>query len=191
MNILLPLIILIILAVIYAGSLNNPRNRLYVVIGILALILFICWFHYKAEMHVLELFLSQQQQNNNNITSNIKIHTNCLPNPDHINDHLNNYVTLNEKLAPFGTYDGVVLPNNMKTAPLMKNVFITSPVGDDILLTHDPVSDTFPSVDGTPNGEKHLFMFAHNNFGKGCHSQYSTDRGMVCHSNEQLKMFKN
>ena len=48
----------------------------------------------------------------------------------------------------------------------------------------------YPSVDGTPNGDKHLIVFANNHANINCKSQYSTSTGQVCLSREQINMFK-
>lgn len=185
MNILLPLIVLIILAVIYAGSINSSRTRLMIVIAVLVLILGLCYLQLSGKSIPIEGFMGISGYAPINYT---------LRNSDGIVGGGKgcdgyNYMNINNQISPLGTYDGVMLSRKIDTAPLMKNIFITSPVGDDIQLTVDPASKTFPSVDGTPDGEKHLFVFAKNNFGGECHSQYSTDRGQVCISPEQLNMF--
>jgi hypothetical protein len=183
MNILLPLIILVILAVIYAGSLNNPRSRLYVVIFILVLILVLCWLQMRSTtLRSLEGFqLSGYSPLGYKLSLDNGIGAKGCDGY--------NYMDINNQISPLGTYDGLILPNHLTSAPLMKNIFITSPVGDDIKLTQDPSSKNFPTVDGTPNTDKHLFVFANNNFGGECRSQYSTDRGQVCISPEQINMF--
>lgn len=205
MNILLPLIVIVILAVLYAGTVNNARTRLYVVIGVLVIVFGLCWLELRPNGRdmgwMFEGFTSASSagagsglagyaplnytmrimDNNPNLAgSAASIQGGC--------DGYN-YQNLNSLLSPLGTYDGINLPRKIDTAPLMGNVFLTSPVGDDIQLTEDPASKNFPTVDGTPNGEKHLFVFAKNNFGGACHSQYSTDRGQVCISPEQVNMF--
>jgi len=205
MNILLPLIVLVILAVLYAGTVNNARTRLYVVIGVLVIVFGLCWLELRScsqEMGwMYEGFTSASgvgagsglagyaplgytmrliDNNPNQAGSAASIPGGC--------DGYN-YMNVNSQISPLGTYDGIRLPSKIDTAPLMGKVFLTSPVGDDIQLTEDPASKNFPTVDGTPNGDKHLFVFANNNFGGACHSQYSTDRGQVCISPEQVNMF--
>lgn len=175
MNILLPLIILIILSVVYAGSLNNTRHRLYIVISVLILILVLCW-------------LNSRSYENFNLNGYAPLDYKLTVSNNTGCDGLN-WMNVNNQISPLGTYDGIILPNKIDTAPLMKKVFITSPVGDDILLTQDPASRNFPTVDGTPNTNKHLFMFANNNYGGTCHSQYSTSTGQVCISPEQVHFF--
>ena len=206
MNILLPLIVLVILAVLYAGTVNNARTRLYVVIGVLVIVFGLCWLELRSNglggmEWMREGFVSASSagagsglagyapldytmrttDNNPNLAGS------ASSTPGGCDGY--NYQNLNSLISPIGSYDGIRLPNKIDTAPLMGKVFITSPVGDDIQLTEDPASKNFPTVDGTPNGEKHLFVFANNNFGGTCHSQYSTDRGQICISPEQVNMF--
>lgn len=183
MNILLPLIVLIILAVIYAGSLNNARSRLYVVVVVLILILLLCWLQMRSSKYMLEGF---EMTGYAPLGYKLKIDD---ANPAETGCDGYNYMNINNQISPLGTYDGLRFPLNLSTAPLMNKVFINSPVGDDIQLTEDPASKYFPSIDGTPDGEKHLFVFAKNNYGGGCHSQYSSDMGMLCPSKEQVNMF--
>ena len=203
MNILLPLIVLIILAVLYAGTVNNARTRLYVVICVLVIVFGLCWLELRpirsglayegfasassagsgsglAGYAPLDYTMRTTDNNPNLAGSAPSISGGC--------DGYN-YQNLNSLISPIGSYDGIRLPSKIDTAPLMGNVFINSPVGDDIQLTEDPASKNFPSVDGTPTGEKHLFVFAKNNYGGSCHSQYSTSTGQVCISPEQLNMF--
>jgi hypothetical protein len=180
MDILLPLIVLVILAVIYAGSLNNSRHRLYVVIGVLILILVLCWLQLRSDMFYEGFELNGYAP----LGYKLRVNDGSAGGCDGYN-----YMNVNNQLSPLGTYDGIYLPSKIDTAPLMNKVFLTSPVGDDIQLTQDPSSKNFPTVDGTANSDKHLFVFANNNFGGACHSQYSTDRGQVCISPEQVNMF--
>jgi hypothetical protein len=198
MNILLPLIVLVILAVLYAGTVNNARTRLYVVIGVLVIVFGLCWMELRSNGQGLGRlyegfngsglggyapldYTMRLVDNNPNMAGSAGLTSGGCDGY--------NYQNLNSLISPLGSYDGIRLPNKIDTAPLMGKVFLTSPVGDDIQLTEDPASKYFPSVDGTPNGEKHLFTFAKNNYGGSCHSQYSTDRGMVCPSPEQVNMF--
>ena len=183
MNILLPLIVLILLAVVYAGSLNNSRSRLYVVVIVLCLILLLCCLQMRSYNSMNEGF---KFTGYSPLEYKLKLNDS---DPSNSSCDGYNYMNVNNQISPLGTYDGIDLPNKIDTAPLMNKVFINSPVGDDIQLTEDPASQYFPSVDGTKNGEKHLFVFANNNYGGACHSQYSTSTGQVCISPEQVKMF--
>ncbi len=196
MNILLPLIVLIILAVLYAGTVNNARTRLYVVIGVLVIVFGLCWMELKPSTgrYMLEGFKGSSlggyaplDYTMRIIDNNPNLAGSAGSTPGGCDGY--NYQNLNSLISPLGSYDGIRLPNKIDTEPLMGKVFITSPVGDDIQLTEDPASKYFPSVDGTPNGEKHLFVFAKNNRSPFCHSQYSSSEGQVCISPEQVNMF--
>lgn len=208
MNYILPLIVFILLAVLLAASMNNAKTRLYIVVAMLVFILLLCWFqmqnrdvpylqNIRNSLGSLGSMMNKEGfQVNGYAPLNYKLRLESgLPGSgDGAADGTGcdgyNYMDVNSQISPLGTYDGIVFPRKIDTVPLMKNVFLTSPVGDDIQLTQDPASKFFPTVDGTPNADKHLFMFANNNYGGGCHSQYSTDRGQVCISKEQLDMFK-
>lgn len=185
MNILLPLVVLVVLAVIYAGSLNSSRSRLYVVVSVLVIILVLCWLQAHSINSLFEGF-SMQSQGYAPLDYKLRLDESAVPKTG-CDGY--NYMNVNNQISPLGTYDGIYLPSKIDTAPLMNKVFINSPVGDDIQLTEDPSSKYFPSVDGTLNGEKHLFVFANNNYGGACHSQYSTSSGQLCISPEQVNMF--
>jgi len=189
MNLLLPLIVLIILAVLWAGSVENPRKRLCIVVSVLILILLLCWLQTGLQNMLEPFSLSgyapltyKLQVDNGNPMS---------MGPKSCDGY--NYMDINSQISSTGTYDGIVLPNKLVSAPLLNKVFINSPVGDDIQLTQDPASKNFPTVDGQPNSDKHLFMLANNIVSWDCcPSQFGTDssRGCVCLSKEQLDLFR-
>ena len=59
-------------------------------------------------------------------------------------------------------------------------------MGEEIQLTNDPVSYSFPTVDGKKDSPKKMFLFAHNRSSFDCcPSTYSDDRGCVCTTNAQ------
>ena len=178
MYLLLPLIILVILGCIYAGSFKTPINRLKVVIFLLVIILFLCYL----QMNNKEPFSGfsgyaplDYKLNNSNGSS-------C--------DGFN-YNNINSQISSTGTYDGLVLKSNIVTKPLVDPVTIFSPVGDGIKLSQPLGNEMFPTIDGQPNSAKHLFSFAHNVVSPDCcgNSNISSDMGCVCYSPEQLKMF--
>ena len=211
MNILLPCVVLIILAVVYAGSLHNSKSRLYVVITILFFILLLCWIQLNTSINNSNNSNNSNNRNNRNNSNNriehfyqsgyapldykLQLDNNSLY--DSVSASGNGgvcdsvkYMNINNKLSPLGTYDGLNLPgNNIHTAPLNDKVFLTTPSGEDLELTEDMSSKNYPSVDGTESGNKHLFVFANNNANINCKSQYSTSTGQVCLSPEQINMF--
>lgn len=93
------------------------------------------------------------------------------------------------------SYDGIKL--NFKAndcgwrhppcdVPLLDQVLVTSPVGDNIPLTNDPSSYSFPTTDGDATSPQKMFMLAHNQVSpKCCPSTFSTDRGCVCTTKKQ------
>lgn len=95
----------------------------------------------------------------------------------------------------FSSFDGRKLSNEKSgcgwrhppcDVPLHSKVDITTPVGDDVKLTDDPVSYSFPTVDGDKKSPKKMFMLAHNQISpKCCPSTFSTDRGCVCITKKQ------
>lgn len=191
MNILLPLIVLIILAVLYAGTVNNARTRLYVVVAVIAIVMGLCWLELRPSKSSFGGFTMEGFSGYAPLDYTMRV---VDANPNMAGSAGTgcdgfNYMDVNSQISPLGTYDGIRLPSKIDTTPLMKNVFVTSPVGDDIQLTQDPASKNFPTVDGTPNTDKHLFVFANNNNSPFCHSQYSTSTGQVCISPEQVNMF--
>jgi hypothetical protein len=177
MELFLPLIILIILGCIYAGSLNTASSRLNVVLCMLVFIIAICYI-----------------QLNNDAFTNSKGYAPInyvLRNNNKTCDGLN-YKGINQQISSTGSYDGVKLESNMVTHPLINPVTIFNPVGDGIKLTQPLGNKRFPTVDGQKDSAKHLFTFAYNNVSPDCcgHSNVSSDMGCVCYSPEQLKMIQ-
>ena len=174
---LLSLIILVILGCIYAGSLKTSSKRLSVVVGMLILILFLCYLQIKNTDGFTGV--------NGYAPLDYKLRNgNCSNNQF-------NYGDINSQISSTGTYDGIKLKSNIVTKPLVNPITIFSPVGDGVKLTQPLGNEMYPSVDGTPNGDKFLFSFANNVVSPDCcgSSNMSSDMGCVCYSPEQLKMF--
>lgn len=92
------------------------------------------------------------------------------------------------------SYDGLKLSAKQvnQQHQLLPSVQITSPVGEDITLKQDPVSYSFPTVDGGKDSVKKMFMFAHNKSSLACcPSTFSDDRGCVCTTEQQRNMIYN
>lgn len=86
-------------------------------------------------------------------------------------------------------YNGLVLNTKSKNTnyQLLPTVKHVSNVGEEIPLTDDPVSYSFPTVDGNKNSAKKMFMFAHNRSSFDCcPSTFSDDRGCVCTTPDQV-----
>jgi hypothetical protein len=179
MNCFLPLIILIILGCIYAGSFKTSTSRLNVIVCMLTFILAICYFQLNNEGftgYTSYAPLNYVLKNSNN--------TNCGG---------LNYNNINNQISSTGTYDGIKLKSQSVTKPLVNPVTIFSPVGDSIKLSQPLGNKMYPTVDGQPGSPKHLFSFAYNNVSPDCcgHSNLSSDMGCVCYSQEQLKRIRN
>ena len=177
----IPLIILVILVCIYAGSLKSPSQRLSVVVSMLIIILFLCYLQIINN----EAFTGYGYSGYAPIDYKLK-NNNNNPGCSDIN-----YATFNNQVSSTGTYDGIRLKSQIVSKPLIDPVTIFSPVGDGIKLSQPLGNEMYPSVDGKPNSPKHMFSFAYNNVSPECcgSSNISSDMGCVCYSPEQLKMF--
>jgi hypothetical protein len=72
--------------------------------------------------------------------------------------------------------------------PLLKDVDIYNPTGESKKITPDVLSEGLPSVDGTEDERKKLFMFTYNQCRpECCPSTYTCDRGCVCTTEQQRK----
>ena len=174
----LPLIILIILGCVYAGSLKTSSSRLRVVVCMLLLILFLCYL----QMNTKEMFSGYSGYSPLDYKLTNGSNSGC--------DKFN-YSNINSQIGSTGTYDGIKLKSNIVSKPLVDPITIFSPVGDGIKLTQPLGNEMYPSIDGQPKSAKHLFTFAHNVVSPDCcgNSNISSDMGCVCYSPEQLKMF--
>ena len=187
MNYLLPLIILIILACVYAGSLKNPKSRLTVVVVVLAFILVLCWLQMRGDVSRREGFSGfggyAPLGYNMRIAGDNGSSTGCGG---------YNYADVNSQVGSSG-YDGIKLKWDIPTRPLLASPVIFSNVGDAIPLTQPLGGESFPSIDGNPNSPKHMFTLARNQSSWDCcPSPFGTDGGdgCLCLSKEQLDMFK-
>ena len=174
----LPLIILIILGCVYAGSLKTSSSRLRVVVCMLLLILFLCYL----QMNTKEMFSGYSGYSPLDYKLTNGSNSGC--------DKFN-YSNINSQIGSTGTYDGIKLKSSIVSKPLVDPITIFSPVGDGIKLTQPLGNEMYPSIDGQPKSAKHLFTFAHNVVSPDCcgNSNISSDMGCVCYSPEQLKMF--
>ena len=191
---LLPLIILVILGCIYAGSLTNPKTRLYVVVTILILILSLCYIQINGGLN-LDMF---SNKNENFASMGYASLDYVMRNGNGSNSSNGqgcdgfNYANINNQIGTLGTYDGLVLPNKFVTKPLLASPVIFTPTGDGIVLTEDPASKNFPTVNGKKGSPKHLFSLANNMVSWDCcgSSPFSSGQnGCVCLSDEQMAMF--
>jgi len=172
-------LVLFVLMLVALYVINRQKSKsLTYALGLLAIILIVC-----ANTHDnIEHFSSGLQYANLEYKmgpmSGLK-----LKESDGLNQHA------------FSTFDGLKLHNTKSgcgwrhppcDVPLLSKVDITTPVGEDITLTNDPVSYSFPTIDGDKNSPQKMFMLAHNQSSpKCCPSTFSTDRGCVCLTKKQ------
>lgn len=185
MNYLLPLIILIILACVYAGSLKNPKSRLTVVVVVLAFILVLCWLQMGGDVWRREGFSGQGYAGldyNMRVFGDDGTSSGCGG---------YNYADVNSQVGPTGSYDGIRLTSKLTTRPLENTVSIFTPTGDQVALTEPLGNKDYISIDGNPNSPKFLFSYAKNAVDFNCtgSTNLMSDMGPVCYSPEQLQMF--
>ena len=185
MNYLLPLIILIILACVYAGSLKNPKSRLTVVVVVLAFILVLCWLQMQGDVSRREGFSGfggyAPLGYNMRIAGDNGTSSGCGG---------YNYADVNSQVGSSG-YDGIRLTSKLTTRPLENTVSIFTPTGDQVALTEPLGNKDYPNIDNNPNSPKFLFSYARNVSSPDCFgsSNLMSDSGAICYSPEQLKMF--
>jgi len=181
MNMLLPLIILVLLGCIYAGSLKNPNTRLWTVICVLLIILFLCYIQSNnegfGEFSGYAPLTYNMQNGGENCTNK---------------ENSKNYADINNKLSPLSSYDGIKLDNRVVSKPLGNNPIFWSPVGDGYVLKDAMNSENFPTIDGKPGSPKSMFVLKNNTVSWDCcPSTFGAGQnGCVCYSPEQLKMFQ-
>lgn len=184
-HMLLPFIILIVLACIYAGSLKNPSSRLCVVVCVLIVILLLC----ALQVHGREGFLSGYSGYSpigytmRNGGSGVGEDGGCGG---------YNYKDINNQIGSTGTYDGIRLKSKIVTKPLLNSPVIFTPTGDGVPLTQPLGNAMYPTIDGQTGSPKFLFSLANNQSSWDCcPSPFGSDGGdgCVCLSEEQLAMF--
>ena len=128
-----------------------------------------------------------------------------------VNDNQENFSSpVNYKMGP---YTDIVLDNDKYRIPhpkyikdkpdtkcnwrkrpcdvqLHSDINFVAPVGIETRYVEDPDhSKSFPTVDGTKDGKRSLFMFTHNQCHPDCcPSTYSCDKGCVCTTKQQRKL---
>jgi hypothetical protein len=192
MQMLLPLLILVILGCIYAGSLKTSKSRLTVVVFILVIILILCYIQmsYK-NREMFSGFNGYSPLNyvmtNGGSGGNVGI--------DGQNSNVDcgryNYGDINSQIGPSGTYDGLRLKSRIATNPLINDVTIFNNVGDGYVLKDAMNSENFPTIDGQLDSPKSMFVLKNNAVSWDCcPSTFGAGmNGCVCPSKEQLNMF--
>jgi hypothetical protein len=194
MQMFLPLIILVILGCVFAGSLKTPKSRLTVVVSILAIILILCYLQIKTKHY--EGFNGNSlsgyaplgyTMTNGGSGGNVGIDGQ----DSNVQSGRYNYGDINSQIGPSGTYDGLKLKSQIATNPLINDVTIFNNVGDGYVLKDSMNSEKFPTIDGQPNSPKSMFVLKNNAVSWDCcPSTFGAGmNGCVCPSKEQLDMF--
>jgi hypothetical protein len=193
MYMFLPLIILVILGCIFAGSLKTPQSRLTVVVCILVIILILCYIQMRTKGK--ERFSSSLSgyapldytMKNGGSGGNVGIDGQ----DSNVNCGRYNYGDINSQIGTSGTYDGIRLKSQIATNPLINDVTIFNNVGDGYVLKDAMNSQDFPTIDGQPNSPKSMFVLKNNAVSWDCcPSTFGAGmNGCVCPSKEQLAMF--
>ena len=189
---LLPLLILVILGCIYAGSLKTAKSRLTVVVFILVIILILCYIQmsYKNK----EMFSGfngyspiDYVMTNGGSGGNVGIDGQ----DSKVDCGRYNYGDINSQIGPSGTYDGLRLKSSIATNPLINDVTIFNNVGDGYVLKDAMNSQDFPTIDGQEGSPKSMFVLKNNAVSWDCcPSTFGAGmNGCVCPSKEQLAMF--
>jgi len=192
MNMFLPLIILVILGCVYAGSLKDPKSRLSVVVCVLLLILLLCYFQ----------MVTKGREGFNSLSGYAPLDYKMLNGGNGGNVGIDgqdsnvdcgkyNYGDINSQIGPSGTYDGLLLKSKIATRPVINDVTIFNNVGDGYVLKDAMNSENFPSIDGRPGSPKSMFVLKNNAVSWDCcPSTFGAGmNGCVCPSEEQLNMF--
>jgi len=192
MQMLLPLIILVILGCIYAGSLKTSQSRLTVVVFILLLILILCYIQMSYKNREMFSGVSgfaplDYTMRNGGSGGNVGIDGQ----DSKIDCGRYNYGDINSQIGPSGTYDGLRLKSQIPTNPLINDVTIFNNVGDGYILKDPMNSEYFPTIDGQPNSPRSMFVLKNNAVSWDCcPSTFGAGmNGCVCPSKEQLDMF--
>lgn len=156
---LVPLLLFLIIVVVYVATQKNINNLMYSLVGV-CILMAVCLFDMR------EKFV--------NYASTDYTMGSCDG---------QNVVDWRTRPPP---YADLIIPSKKPDYKLMSDVTIFSPVGEGIKLTSDPVSSSFPTVDGKANSPRQLFMLSHNfSHPSCCPSTFSTSTGCVCTSKAQ------
>ena len=185
MNMFLPLIILVILGCMYAGSLKTPKSRLSVVVCVLLFILILCYMKSKESFNGYAPL--DYKILNGGSGGNVGIDGQ----DSNVSCGKYNYSDINSQIGTSGTYDGLMLKSNLITKPILNDVTIFNNVGDGYILKDSMNSENFPTIDGQKGSPKSMFVLKNNSVSWDCcPSTFGAGmNGCVCTSKEQLDMF--
>jgi len=179
----LPLIVLIILGCVYAGSLKSPQSRLTAVVVILTLILIICYIQMISKNK--ELFAGFTGY------APVKYVMHNAGSDKSAGCDGYNYGDINNQIGPLGSYDGIRLKSEIATKPLISDVTIFNNVGDGYILKDSMNSESYPLIDGQKGSPRSMFVLKNNAVSWDCcPSTFGAGmNGCVCPSKEQIAMF--
>ena len=189
---LLPLLILVILGCIYAGSLKTSKSRLTVVVFILVIILILCYIQMSYKNKEMFSGFNGYSPLNYVMTNGGSGGNVGIDGQDsNVDCGRYNYGDINSQIGPSGTYDGLRLKSRMATNPLINDVTIFNNVGDGYVLKDAMNSENFPTIDGQLDSPKSMFVLKNNAVSWDCcPSTFGAGmNGCVCPSKEQLAMF--
>jgi hypothetical protein len=192
MQMLLPLLILVILGCIYAGSLKSSQSRLTVVVFILVIILILCYIQMSYKNREMFSGFNGYSPLNYVMTNGGSGGNVGIDGQDsNIDCGRYNYGDINSQIGPSGTYDGLRLTSRMATNPLISDETIFNNVGDGYVLKDAMNSENFPTIDGQLDSPKSMFVLKNNAVSWDCcPSTFGAGmNGCVCPSKEQLNMF--
>ena len=163
MNNLVPLAILLLLGVFYVST-QKQQDKLLTVLIVVVAVLFMCMMDMKEQFSGYAPVGHKM-----GVCSGLRVGS----------EDENDPVVV--------TYEDLVLKDKpYHGKELASEVTMFTPVGDDVKLTSDMMSANFPTVDGTKNTPKHMFMLAHNQCHPGCcPATYSCSGGCVCTTKNQ------
>jgi hypothetical protein len=194
MDLLIPLVFIILLSVVYVATQKKTNNKLLSLLAVLALVLLFCFIQMRNEYESFASCGAVHRESFSNCGGNRRegfISKNMAP-VDHTMGTCGgiNASDLASIERSDRKYDGLVLGASPKPDYALlgaDKVAYHSPVGDAYALNPDPaMSEKYPSVDGSEEGAKHMFMFAYNKSSpECCPSTFSSSRGCVCMSEAQ------
>lgn len=194
MDLLIPLVFIILLSVVYVATQKNTNNKLLSLLAVLALVLLFCFIQMRNEYETFGNCGGNMREAFGNYGRNQKepfTSRNMAP-IDYTMGTCGG-ITAGDLASIERSdrkYDGLVLGASPKPDYSLLSsdkVGYHSPVGDAYALNPDvALTKTYPPVDGTEDGTKHMFMFAYNKSSpECCPSTFSSSRGCVCMSEAQ------
>ena len=173
---------ILILVLLFSFFINNNNDKNTIVFILCAITVFLCYMiEFVRKPDIMSI-------NVENFQSSVK--------PKAIGPY--NKLELN--VDEYGTYHKNYIRNNPNSkcgwrhepcdAMLLNKIKFTAPVGLEKKYVPDPQhSKTFPTVDGSKDGPRSMFMFTYNQCHPDCcPSTYSCSNGCVCTNEKQREL---